>query len=76
MSRHIALTVVYEEVEGGWTQATIAEMPAVITAAPSRATAKTLIVDALHEYLRSLEQEAAPLGPDADSEPVELRINA
>jgi predicted RNase H-like HicB family nuclease len=77
MTKHIPLTVVYEAVEDGWTQATIAELPAVITAAPTRDEAKVLVVDALHEYLRSLEQERdEPLSPDADSEPVELLISA
>jgi predicted RNase H-like HicB family nuclease len=66
--------VVYELVEEGWTQATIAELPAVITAAPTRDEAKALVVDALHEYLRSLESE--PLAPGADSEEIELLINA
>jgi hypothetical protein len=32
------------------------------------------VLDALHEYLRSLESE--PLAPGADSEPVELLISA
>jgi predicted RNase H-like HicB family nuclease len=77
MTKHIPLTVVYEAVDDGWTQATIAEHPAVITAAPTREEAKVLVVDALHEYLRSLEQERdEPLSPDADSELVELLISA
>ena len=75
MTKHIPLTVVYESVEGGWTQATIAELPGVITAAPSREEAKALVVDALHEFLRSLEQDPQ-VAPGADSEAVELLINA
>jgi predicted RNase H-like HicB family nuclease len=75
MTKHIPLTVVYEPVEGGWTQATIAELPGVITAAPTRGEAKALVVDALHEFLRSLERDP-PLAPGRDSESVELLINA
>jgi hypothetical protein len=74
MDRHIELTMVFQPVESGWTQARIAEIPAVITAAPSRAEAKVLVLDALHEYLRSLESE--PLAPGPDSEPIELLISA
>lgn len=73
MTKHIPLTVVFETVEDGWTQATIAELPSVITAAPSRGEAKELVVDALHEFLRSLEREP-DVAPGADSEPVELLI--
>jgi hypothetical protein len=73
MTKHIPLTVVFETVENGWTQATIAELPSVITAAPSRGEAKELVVDALHEFLRSLER-APDVAPGADSEPVELLI--
>jgi predicted RNase H-like HicB family nuclease len=75
MTKHIPLTVVYELVEDGWTQATIAELPEVITAAPTRGEAKELVVDALHEFLRSLEREP-PLSLGTDNESVELLINA
>jgi hypothetical protein len=75
MTKHIPLTVVFETVEDGWTQATIAELPAVITAAPSRSEAKEMVVDALHEFLRSLEREPT-LSPGTDSEPVELLVSA
>jgi hypothetical protein len=71
---HIQLTVVYERVDEGWTQATIAELPAVITAAPSREQARALVLDALHEYLRSLEAEPPARG--GDSESIELLISA
>ena len=50
----ISLTAVYEPVDGGWTQARIEELPAVITAAPTLEEAKVLLVDALSEYLLSL----------------------
>ena len=63
MSRHtrqmpsLELSIVYESVENGWTQARIAEYPAVITAAPTREGAKELVLDALREYLLSLADD-------------------
>jgi hypothetical protein len=66
--------LIFQPVESGWTQARIAQIPGVITAVPSRAEARTLVLDALHEYLGSLEAE--PLAPGVDSESIELLINA
>lgn len=45
------LTLLFEPVEGGWVQARIAELPAVITAGPTRAEARELVFDALAEFL-------------------------
>ena len=53
----LQLSIVYESVENGWTQARIAEYPAVITAAPTREGAKELVLDALREYLLSLADD-------------------
>ena len=53
----LQLSIVYEPVENGWTQARIAEYPAVITAAPTREGAKELVLDALREYLLSLADD-------------------
>jgi len=50
----LKLTAVFKEVEGSWVQATIAELPGVITAGSSRVEAEALLIDALTEYLRSL----------------------
>ena len=36
VARELSYTALFEEVEGGWTQARIAEIPGVITAGPSR----------------------------------------
>jgi predicted RNase H-like HicB family nuclease len=52
----VPLTAIYETVEDGWTQARIEELPAVITAAPTRAEAKALLLDALQEFLLSLAE--------------------
>lgn len=74
----ISLTAVYEPVEHGWVQARIAELPAVITAAPTLAEAKELLVDALREYLLSLAEPPAPQPPPPSGaawrEPLELVI--
>jgi hypothetical protein len=50
----VSYTVVFEEVGDGWIQARLHELPAVITAAPSREQAAEDVVDALREYLLSL----------------------
>lgn len=68
------LSIVYEPVENGWTQARIAEYPPVITAAPTREGAKEMVLDALREYLLSLTEQ---VGPDqGEREPVAVTISA
>lgn len=59
MSQRLSLTSVFEPAEGGWTQARIAELPAVITAAPTQDEAREALLDALREYLLSLGDESA-----------------
>jgi hypothetical protein len=74
MTGRLVLTAVYEQVEDGWTQARIEQLPTVVTAAE----AKELLVDALYEYLLSLgasDQPAPPAGP-AQRLPFEIVINA
>lgn len=70
----LQLSIVYEPVDNGWTQARIAEYPAVITAAPTREDAKELVLDALREYLLSLADEPPDDGGERD--PVALTITA
>ncbi len=53
----LRLTPVYEDVEGGWTQVRLRELPAVITVAATRAEARLQLVDALREYLLALSPE-------------------
>ncbi len=50
----ISLSIVYEPVEDGWVQARIEGIPEVITAGPTRAEARVLVLDALREYLLSI----------------------
>jgi hypothetical protein len=69
----IHLSIIYEPVEAGWTQARIAGFPEVITAAPTRAEAKDLVLDALREYLLSLADDEVS---DGEREPVALTITS
>lgn len=74
----LTLTAIYEPVENGWTQARIRELPAVITAAPSREEAKELLLDALREYLLSLggaEEDGQPAASGSE-EPLPVVIGA
>ncbi len=54
----LVLTVICEPVDGGWVQARIEELPAVITAGATEDQAMELVADALREYLASLGPEA------------------
>ena len=76
MARDLLLTAVYEEVEQGWTQARIAEIPAVITAAPNRAEAKDLLEDALREYLASFLEDGLEATDFGDREPMVLELTS
>jgi predicted RNase H-like HicB family nuclease len=72
----LQLTPTYEQVEGGWTQAGLVELPGVITAAPSREEAQEMLLDALREFLLSLEHgHPRPLG-SADTDAPTLTISA
>lgn len=62
MSASVAFTAVYEDVENGWVQARLVEIPGVITAAPTRGEAQEALLDALAEHLRSFADETAPAG--------------
>jgi len=76
MAHDLAYTAVFEEVEGGWTQARIAEIPGVITAGQSRGEAKELLQDALREYLASFMEPIAGLDDAGDREPLVLELIA
>jgi predicted RNase H-like HicB family nuclease len=74
MAAALKLTAVYEPVEDGWIQGTIAELPAVITAAPTLEEAKEMLWDALAEYFASLHSSPEAGSPDANREELELTI--
>jgi hypothetical protein len=78
MKGRLVFTAVYEQVDDGWTQARIEQLPAVVTAAPTAAEAKELLVDALCEYLLSLgaSDRATPPKGSAERLPFEIVINA
>lgn len=68
MASRLSLTAVYEPVENGWIQAHLAELPGVITAAPTLEEAKELLADALREYLLALgAADASSAAPGAGS---------
>jgi hypothetical protein len=49
----------------------------VITAAPTKGQARELVLDALGEYLRSLQQtESDPSPNDGERKPVSIQISA
>jgi predicted RNase H-like HicB family nuclease len=72
----IPLSILYETVEDGWIQARIEELPAVITAAPTRPEAREQVLDALREYLLSLRDDPPRAVLAGDREPVALEITA
>jgi predicted RNase H-like HicB family nuclease len=78
MAKRLSLTALFEPVEGGWTQARIVELPAVITAASTRDEARDMLLDALREYLLSLgrSNEAIEVKDPALSEPLEIVLGA
>jgi predicted RNase H-like HicB family nuclease len=76
MTHDLAYTAVYEEVEDGWTQARIAEIPGVITAGRSRGEAKELLQDALREYLASFMEPIAGLDKAEDREQLVIELVA
>jgi predicted RNase H-like HicB family nuclease len=68
MATRLSFTAIYEPVEDGWTQARIVELPAVISAAPTREEAKEALVDALREYLLSLGDGVSGAAMDETAE--------
>jgi predicted RNase H-like HicB family nuclease len=76
MAHDLAYTAVFEEVEGGWTQARIAEIPGVITAGESRGEARELLQDALREYLASFMEPIAGLDEVEDREQLVVELIA
>lgn len=57
----MVLTPIYEEVENGWIQGRIKELPEVITAAPTLEEAQEHLLDALREYVASLREDGLPI---------------
>jgi predicted RNase H-like HicB family nuclease len=69
------LHVVFEPDEAGWIRATIEELPGVITCAPTLDEARTLVRDALNEWLQALTSaERATIGTGATRETLTLSV--
>lgn len=69
------LHVVFEPDEEGWVRASIEELPGIITCAPTIEEARTLVRDALDEWLLALtSDERAALGSDATRETLTLSV--
>lgn len=78
MVQALTFTARFETVEDNWVQATIDELPGVITAGRSHKEAKDMLADALHIYLLALgdlEQrpEATRRG---EAEPLRITVSA
>lgn len=78
MVQTLTLTARFEAVEDGWVQATIDELPGVITAGPSHDEAKELLVDALHTYLLALGdlEDRPTVEHRGEAEPLQIAVSA
>lgn len=78
MVQTLTFTARFTPVENGRVQATIDELPSVITVGRSRREAKSMLADALHTYLLALGdlQERASPGRDDQPEPLRITISA
>lgn len=78
MADAFRFTARFELVEDGWVQATIDELPGVITAGRSREEAKHLLVDALQTYLLALGdlERADSQQRTGDPEPLLITVGA
>jgi predicted RNase H-like HicB family nuclease len=78
MVQALTFTARLEPVEDGWVQATIDELPGVVTAGRSTEEAKTMLADALHTYLLALgDLEGRPNDPHGgETEPLRITVSA
>lgn len=74
MTDSLRLTAIYEDVDGGWTQGRLLELPGVITAAPTREEAGEMLRDATLEFLASFSSPTVETDPGADVETIRLVI--
>lgn len=76
MAKKLSLTAIYETVENDWVQARIAEIPGVITVAPTRAEVEELLLDALREYLLSFQEDPSPDLGSGETASLEILLTA
>ena len=72
----LSYTAAFEQVENGWIQARIVEVPGVITVGSSRDEARELLRDALREYLASFMESDRDEGPSGDRERLRVELLA
>lgn len=72
----LSYTAAFEQVENGWIQARIVEVPGVITVGPSRDEARELLRDALREYLASFMESDRDETSGDDREQVRVELLA
>jgi predicted RNase H-like HicB family nuclease len=70
----LTFTARFTSVEAGCVQATIDELPSVITAGRSHEEAKSMLADALHAYLLTLGDIQGRADPQHDGQTEPLRI--
>ncbi len=76
MVQALTFTARLEPVEDGWTQATIDELPGVVTAGRSAQEAREMLADALHTYLLALGEleDGADRPHRGDTEPLHITV--
>jgi predicted RNase H-like HicB family nuclease len=74
MGALLTLTAIYQPVEDGWVQARVRELPAVITAAPTRDEARALLEDAVREYLLALLEVGDTTATTEDGDHEQLAV--
>jgi predicted RNase H-like HicB family nuclease len=73
----LTFTARLEPVEDGWIQATIDELPGVITTGRSAEEAKAMLADALHTYLLALgDLEERSDRRRGETEPLRITVSA
>ncbi len=72
----LSYTAVFEPVEDGWIQARLAELPGVITAAPTQDEAQELLLDALREYLLALVEPSNASAAPVDAHRIDVELRA
>jgi predicted RNase H-like HicB family nuclease len=76
MSESLRVTIVFEEGEDGWIVASIPEVPGASSQGRTREEARGNVIDALRGILELRVGEHAGVVAGADSEPLELVIDA